>query len=63
MVGRRRPEGFRRLTEHVAFLMKDILLLTASCYLLKLAVVRVWLSQQSGNHEANVEMSKAEYGG
>jgi len=51
------------LTEHVAFLMKDILLLTASCYLLKLAVVRVWLSQQSGNHEANVEMSKAEYGG
>jgi uncharacterized membrane protein YkgB len=55
--------GFPAMTEHVAFLMKDILLLTASFYLLKQDVVRVWLSQQSGNHEANVEMSKAEYSG
>jgi uncharacterized membrane protein YkgB len=55
--------GFPAMTEHVAFLMKDILLLTASFYLLKQDVVRVWLSQQSGNHEANVEMPKAEYRG
>ena len=40
------------MTEHVAFLMKDILLFTASFYLLKQDVARVWLSQQSGNHEA-----------
>jgi uncharacterized membrane protein YkgB len=51
--------GFPAMTERVAFLMKDILFLTASFYLLKQDVARVWFSQQSGNHEANVEMSKA----
>jgi uncharacterized membrane protein YkgB len=51
--------GFPAMTEHVAFLMKDLLFLTASFYLLKQDVARVWLSQQSGNHEANVAMSKA----
>src|ERR1700756_3919391 len=33
--------GFPAMTEHVAFLMKDILLLTASFYLLKQDVMRV----------------------
>lgn len=33
--------GFPAMTEHVAFLMKDILLLTASFYLLKQDVARV----------------------
>lgn len=51
--------GFPAMTEHVAFLMKDLLFLTASFYLLKQDVARAWLSQQSGDHEANVEMAKA----
>src|SRR6204780_5662289 len=51
--------GFPAMTEHVAFLMKDLLFLTASFYLLKQDVARAWLSQQSGNHQVNVEMAKA----
>src|SRR5271163_2035029 len=51
--------GFPAMTEHVAFLMKDLLFLTASFYLLKQDVGRVWISQQIANHEANVETSKA----
>jgi hypothetical protein len=51
------------MTEHVAFLLKDILLLAASFYFLKQDVIRVWLSQQSDNHEPNPQMSRAEYGG
>jgi uncharacterized membrane protein YkgB len=51
--------GFPAMTEHVAFLMKDLLFLTASFYLLNQDVARVWLSQQSGKHGAYVEMSEA----
>jgi uncharacterized membrane protein YkgB len=51
--------GFPAMTEHVAFLMKDLLFLTASFYLLKQDVARAWLSQQSGNQQVNVEMAKA----
>ena len=51
--------GFPAMTEHVAFLMKDLLFLTASFYLLKQDVASAWLSQQSGNHQVNVEMAKA----
>jgi uncharacterized membrane protein YkgB len=53
--------GFPAMTEHVAFLMKDILFLTASFYLLKQDVARVWLSQQnSSSNEARVALAKAE---
>jgi len=38
--------GFPAMTEHVAFLMKDILLLTASFYLLKQDVARVARSSE-----------------
>jgi uncharacterized membrane protein YkgB len=38
--------GFPAMTEHVAFLMKDILLLTASFYLLKQDVARVASSSE-----------------
>lgn len=41
--------GFPAMTEHVAFLMKDILLLTASFYLLKQDVARVARSSEVSN--------------
>ena len=41
--------GFAAMTEHVAFLMKDILLLTASFYLLKKDVARVARSSEVSN--------------
>lgn len=41
--------GFPAMTEHVAFLMKDILLLTASFYLLKQDVARVARSTEVSN--------------
>lgn len=41
--------GFPAMTEHVAFLMKDILLLTASFYLLKQDVARVAHSSEVSN--------------
>jgi len=46
--------GFPAMTEHVAFLMKDILLLTASFYLLKQDVARVARSS-----EVSTEYQKA----
>lgn len=49
------------MTERVAFLMKDILLLTASFYLLKQDVARVALSEGIAKQETSTEAVKAVY--
>jgi uncharacterized membrane protein YkgB len=46
--------GFPAMTEHVAFLMKDLVLLAASCYLLKQDVLRAASARISGNGEASL---------
>ena len=53
--------GFPAMTERVAFLMKDILLLTASFYLLKQDVARVALSEGIAKQETSTEAVKAVY--
>ena len=53
--------GFPAMTEHVAFLMKDILLLTASFYLLKQDVARVARSSEVPN-EYETAALKESYG-
>jgi len=45
--------GFPAMTEHVAFLMKDIVLFSASVYLLRQDIARVLLAS-SQNHGAAV---------
>jgi uncharacterized membrane protein YkgB len=42
--------GFPAMTEHVAFLMKDLVLLAASFYLLKQDLLRAASACMSGNH-------------
>ena len=42
------------MTEHVAFLMKDLVLLGASFYLLKQDVLRAASARISGNGEASL---------
>ena len=49
------------MTERVAFLMKDILLLTASFYLLKQDVAREALSEGIAKQETSTEAVKAVY--
>jgi uncharacterized membrane protein YkgB len=39
--------GFPAMTEHVAFLMKDVVLFSASVYLLRQDVIRVSESRQA----------------
>jgi uncharacterized membrane protein YkgB len=46
--------GFPAMTEHVAFLMKDLVLLAASFYLLKQDVLRTASARISGNSEAGL---------
>ena len=46
--------GFPAMTEHVAFLMKDLVLLAASFYLLKQDVLRAASARISGNIEASL---------
>jgi uncharacterized membrane protein YkgB len=46
--------GFPAMTEHVAFLMKDLVLLGASFYLLKQDVLRAASARISGNSEASL---------
>jgi uncharacterized membrane protein YkgB len=46
--------GFPAMTEHVAFLMKDLVLLAASFYLLKQDVLRAASARISGNREAGL---------
>ena len=46
--------GFPAMTEHVAFLMKDLVLLAASFYLLKQDVLRAASARISGNGEASL---------
>jgi uncharacterized membrane protein YkgB len=46
--------GFPAMTEHVAFLMKDLVLLAASFYLLKQDVLRAASARMSGNIEASL---------
>ena len=46
--------GFPAMTERVAFLLKDIVLLAASFYLLKQDVARVALSQRNPDRAASV---------
>jgi len=41
--------GFPAMTEHVAFLMKDIVLLSVSVYLLKQDVARVLLAARQND--------------
>lgn len=53
--------GFPAMTEHVAFLMKDILLLTASFYLLKQDVARVARSSEVSNEYQKAAL-KESYG-
>jgi len=42
------------MTEHVAFLMKDLVLLAASFYLLKQDVLRAASARISGNREGGL---------
>lgn len=53
--------GFPAMTEHVAFLMKDILLLAASFYLLKQDVARVARSSEVSNEYQEAAL-KESYG-
>ena len=46
--------GFPAMTEHVAFLMKDLVLLAASFYLLKQDVRRAASARMSGNIQASL---------
>jgi uncharacterized membrane protein YkgB len=46
--------GFPAMTEHVAFLMKDLVLLGASFYLLKQDVLRAACARISGNNVASL---------
>jgi uncharacterized membrane protein YkgB len=46
--------GFPAMTEHVAFLMKDLVLLAASFYLLKQDVLRAASARISGNIEVSL---------
>lgn len=50
--------GFPAMTEHVAFLMKDLVLLAVSFYLLRQDLVRVSLSERNVNHAAGVEATE-----
>jgi uncharacterized membrane protein YkgB len=46
--------GFPAMTEQVAFLMKDLVLLAASFYLLKQDVLRAWVSRHKGEYQSAV---------
>lgn len=50
------------MTEHVAFLMKDILLFAASFYLLKQDLARVVLAERIAEQAAKAEAVKVGYG-
>lgn len=50
--------GFPAMTERVAFLMKDLVLLAVSFYLLRQDLVRVSISERNVNHAASVEATE-----
>jgi uncharacterized membrane protein YkgB len=52
--------GFPAMTEKVAFLMKDLVLLAASFYLLKQDVARVGLTNQVSSESREMALSKSE---
>lgn len=51
------------MTERVAFLMKDLVLLAVSFYLLKQDLVRVSLSEQNVSPAASVEAAELGFSG
>jgi uncharacterized membrane protein YkgB len=52
--------GFPAMTEHVAFLMKDIVLFSASVYLLRQDVMRVSSSAKQNRESGQVVLSRCE---
>jgi hypothetical protein len=48
--------GFPAMTEPVAFLMKDLVILAASMYLLRQDLIRVWLTEGQAIQPPTVQL-------